>query len=145
MEDALQRARELGVEAVEASANNVVGREDEIGQELAMADLEISTIPSYFDFGRDTDVKRQALPLLEAAQYLGAPKLLVIPGFFGEGDSPQERENQTQRMLDCVCQLADLALDFPDHGGLRRRPVPHCHGRRRAAVFKRLPPAFLHL
>ena len=31
MEDALQRARELGVEAVEASANNVVGREDEIG------------------------------------------------------------------------------------------------------------------
>ena len=112
MVDALQRARELSVEAVEASANNVVGREDEIGQELAMADLEISTIPSYFDFGRDTDVKRQALPLLEAAQYLGAPKLLVIPGFFGEGDSPQERENQTQRMLDCVCQLADLALDY---------------------------------
>lgn len=112
MVDALQRARELGVKAVEASANNVVGREDEIGQELAMADLEISTIPSYFDFGRDTDVKRQALPLLEAAQYLGAPKLLVIPGFFGEGDSPQERENQTQRMLDCVCQLADLALDY---------------------------------
>ena len=36
----------------------------------------------------------------------------MIPGFFGEGDSPEERENQTQRMMDCVCQLADLALDY---------------------------------
>ena len=54
--DALKRARELGIEAVEASANNILGREDEFGQELAMADLEISTIPAYFDFGKDQDV-----------------------------------------------------------------------------------------
>src|SRR5699024_8081651 len=82
--DALKLARELGVEAVEASANNILGREDEFGQELAMADMEISAIPAYFHFERDTDVKRQAAPILEAAQFLGAPRLLVIPGFWEE-------------------------------------------------------------
>lgn len=110
--DAMKLARELGVEAVEASANNVLGREDEIGQELAMADMEIATIPAYFDFGRDSDVEKQATPLLEAAQYLGAPKLLVIPGFFGEGDSPEEREVQTVRMEEGINRLTDLALDY---------------------------------
>ena len=80
--DALKLARELGVEAVEASANNILGREDEFGQEIAMADMEISAIPAYFHFERDTDVKRQAAPILEAAQFLGAPRLLVIPGFW---------------------------------------------------------------
>lgn len=122
MEDALQRARELGVKAVEASANNVVGREDEIGQELAMADLEISTIPSYFDFGRDTDVKRQALPLLEAAQYLGAPKLLVIPGFFGGGGFPPGagKPNPADAGLCVPAGRPGPGLRrFPDHGGLR--------------------------
>ena len=89
--DALKLARELGVEAVEASTNNLVGREDEMGQELAMADLSISSVPSYFDFGRDFDVERKALPIVEAAQYLGADRLLVIPGFWEEGASPQER------------------------------------------------------
>ena len=110
--DAMKLARELGVEALEASANNVLGREDEVGQELAMADLEIATIPAYFDFGRDGDVEKQATPVLEAAQYLGAPKLLVIPGFFGEGDSPEEREAQTVRMEEGINRLADLALNY---------------------------------
>lgn len=46
--DALKLARELGVEAVEASANNILGREDEFGQEIAMADMEISRHPRLF-------------------------------------------------------------------------------------------------
>ena len=110
--DALKLARELGVEAVEASANNILGREDEFGQEIAMADMEISAIPAYFHFERDTDVKRQAAPILEAAQFLGAPRLLVIPGFWEEGASPQEREAQTAQMVGCVDELAGLALDY---------------------------------
>ena len=110
--DALKLARELGVEAVEASANNILGREDEFGQEIAMADMEISAIPAYFHFERDTDVKRQAAPILEAAQFLGAPRLLVIPGFWEEGASPQEREAQTAQMVGCVEELAGLALDY---------------------------------
>lgn len=110
--DALKLAREMGIEAVEASANNILGREDEMGQELAMADLAISAVPAYFDFGRDQDVEKQAVPILESAQYLGAGKLLVIPGFFGEADSQEEREAQTVSMEEGVNRLADLAAGY---------------------------------
>ncbi len=112
MMEALGAARELGVQALEISGNNLLGREDEVGQELAYYDLGISSIPAYFDFGKNGDVKGQATPFLEAAQYLGAPRLLVIPGFVEEGASPQEREEQTQRMVEGVCRLGDLALDY---------------------------------
>lgn len=110
--EAMKLARQMGVELLEASANNVLGREDEVGQELAMADLGLSAIPAYFDFGRDQDVERQAAPILEAAQYLGAPKLLVIPGFWGQEDSPQQREEAAQRMVQCVARLGELALGY---------------------------------
>ncbi len=110
--EVLQNARKLGIEAVEASANNILGREDEFGQELAMADMEISSIPAYIDFGNDLDVKRQATPILEAAQFLGAPRLLVIPGFWEEGDSPQQKEEKVARMTQCVAQLGELALEY---------------------------------
>ena len=110
--DALGTARELGVEALEISQNNLIGREDEVGQELASYDMGISSIPSYFNFGRDRDVKRQALPTLEAAQYLGAKRLLVIPGFLDLSDSPEERESQTQAMVEGVAQLAELAAPY---------------------------------
>ena len=90
------------MEALEISQNNLIGREDEVGQELASYDMGISSIPSYFNFGRDRDVKRQALPTLEAAQYLGAKRLLVIPGFLDLSDSPEERESQTQAMVEGV-------------------------------------------
>lgn len=110
--EALKLAREMGVEAVEASGNNIVGREDEMGQELAMADMAISTVPAYFDFGRDGDVERQATPILEAARFLGADKLLVIPGFFAEEDSPEQREAQLVCMEEGVNKLAELAAGY---------------------------------
>lgn len=43
---------------------------------------------------------------------MGAPRLLVIPGFWEEGASPQEREAQTAQMVGCVDELAGLALDY---------------------------------
>lgn len=87
--DALKLARELGVEAVEASANNILGREDEFGQEIAMADMEISAIPAYFHFERDTDVKRQAAPILEAAQFWARPGCWSSPAFGRRAHPPR--------------------------------------------------------
>lgn len=112
MTEALREARSLGVELLEVSQNNLLGREDELGHELSYAGLGISSIPSYFDFGRDTDVDRQSEPTLEAARFLGADKLLVIPGFFAPEDGPQERERQTKSMIDCINRLADKAAGY---------------------------------
>lgn len=110
--EAMKEARALGVELLEISQNNVIGREDELGQELAWAELGISSIPSYFDFGRDTDVEKQSEPVLEAARFLGAKKLLVIPGFFHPEDGPEERERQTRSIADCLNRLADKAAGY---------------------------------
>lgn len=107
--EALRRVRGLGITHVEVSQNSVVGREDELGHELAYAGLEISTIPAYFDFGRDADVEKQAAPTLEAAQFLGVKKILAIPGFVREEDSPEERRRQTENMVVCMGRLAEFA------------------------------------
>ncbi len=110
--DAMTKARALGIEQLEISQNNLIGREDEVGRELAYAGLGISSIPAYFDFGRDIDVDKQSEPILEAARYLGADKLLVIPGFFAPEDSPEARECQTEQMISCINRLADKAAGY---------------------------------
>ncbi len=109
MTEALQRVRSLGITHVEVSQNNALGQEDVLGHELSYAGLGISSMPAYFDFGRDGDIEKQSGPTLEAARFLGVKKLLVIPGFWGEGDSPQERERQRERMAGGVNRLAELA------------------------------------
>lgn len=110
--EALREARSLGVEQLEISQDKLIGREDEVGRELAYAGLGISAIPAYFHFGRDTDVEKQSLPTLEAAQFLGAKKLLVIPGFFDPEDGPEAREAQIENMINCINRLADLAAGY---------------------------------
>lgn len=112
MTESLQRVRSLGITQVEVSQNNLLGREDELGHELSYADLGISTIPSYFDFGRDADVEKQALPTLEAARFLGADKMLVIPGFYREEDGPDARGAQRENMAPCLERLAELAAGY---------------------------------
>lgn len=104
---ALERARELGVELLEVSVNNAKERPEELAQELAGAGLGISSMPSYFDFGRNRDVEGQIDPVLDLAQRLGARLLLVIPGFT-EGP-PQEAEDQAARMAEAVARLGERA------------------------------------
>ena len=109
MQEALREVKHLGVELLEVSQNNLLGKEDEVGKALSQAGLGISSIPAYFNFGMDTDVERQSAPTLDAARRLGVKRLLVIPGFFKEEDTPDERETQIQNMIDCINRLAELA------------------------------------
>lgn len=112
MTEALQEIKALGIEGLEVSQNNLIGREDELGNELAYAGLRVSSIPAYFDFGRDRDVERQSEPTLEAARFVGAKQVLVIPGFFAPEDSAAERERQVKSMIDCVNRLAEKAAGY---------------------------------
>lgn len=110
--EALQRVKALGINHVEVSQNSVLGREDELGHELSFAELGISSIPAYFDFGRDSNIEKQALPTLEAARYLGARRILAIPGFFREEDSPGERGRQMEGIAQGLERLAGLAAGY---------------------------------
>lgn len=110
--EALQRAKFWGITSLEVTQHNLVGREDEVGHELSYTEMQISSIPAWFDFGRDSDIKKQAEPVLEAARYLGAKRILAIPGFFAEQDSPEERQRQKQAMLDATARLAEMASGY---------------------------------
>lgn len=107
--EALQEVKSLGVELLEVSQNNLLGKEDEVGNALSGAGLGISSIPAYFNFGVDTDVEGQSAPTLDAARRLGVKRLLVIPGFFRQEDTAAQRETQIQNMIDCIDRLAELA------------------------------------
>lgn len=109
MIEAMQAAKEIGVCALEISQNNLVGREDEVGRELAKAGLGVSCVPAYFDFGKNLDVPAQSETVLKAAQSIGAKKMLVIPGFVETDASPEEREQATVNMIACIDRLAELA------------------------------------
>lgn len=107
---AMHLAREAGVEALEVSSVNLEAEGTEaIGRALEEAGLGVSAIPAYLNFGRDSDVERQVLPLLESAGALGTDKIMVIPGFFAPEDSPAAREEQTVRMEEGINRMADLA------------------------------------
>lgn len=107
--EAMQEVKSLGVELLEVSQNNLLGREDEVEQELSGAGLGISSIPAYFKFGMDTDVERQSVPTLDAARRFGVKRILVIPGFFQKEDAPAQREAQIQNMIGCIDRLTELA------------------------------------
>lgn len=110
--EAMQRVKELGVEFLEVSQNSVIGREDELGQQLSFAGLGISTIPSYFDFGRDRDVEKQSAPILESARFLGASRILVIPGFWDLSDSEEKKKRQLLQMREGVLRLSELSEKY---------------------------------
>lgn len=107
--EAMQAAAEMGIEQLEVSENCILGREREVERELAASGLEISSIPSYFDFGRNTDVQAQSVATLETARYFGVKRLLVIPGFFAEGDDENARAKQVENMKNCINQLGESA------------------------------------
>ncbi len=110
--ETMREVRDCGIDSLEISQNNLIGREEEVGNELACAGLDISSIPAYFNFGRDEDVDMQSEPTLEAARFLGAGKMLVIPGFFSPEDNEAERARQMGQIVQCINRLADKAAGY---------------------------------
>ena len=104
--EALQEARKLGVTAVEISCGNVEGHAGETAAQLSAAGMGVTTMPSYFRFGIDTDVQAQAACIFADAETIGAKTLLVIPGFVPEG---ADREECTRQIIECTKRLGELA------------------------------------
>lgn len=107
--EALQEARHLGIACSEVSYDNARGRASQLARLLASAGLTVSCMPCFFDFGRDPDPLASAMPVVETAKELGADKLLAVPGFWGEKDGQELREQQTQNMIRALQALAGLA------------------------------------
>lgn len=106
---ALQTIRALGIEAVEVSSSNFRDRKQELKAELDAAGLQVSSICAYLDFVHGED-QEEAIRTLDAAQYLGAAYVLVIPGFHGKDDTPEMRERQVRTMLAAMEKFRQMAV-----------------------------------
>ena len=113
MPEALETVKALGIDLLEVSTNNLGEDFRAVGEEIARAGLAVSTIPAYFNFGTDTDVEKQSLPVLEAAGALGVGQILVIPGFIApEVTDAAERKAQRDSMAVCINRLGELAAKY---------------------------------
>ena len=107
VDKALEETRALGVTQVEVSAATARRHMDALTRGLAGLGMTISSLPVFFDFGRNTDIEGQAGPIFELAKDLNADRLLVIPGF--TQGTPEETEIQTRNMLEGTARLGQLA------------------------------------
>ncbi|MDE6838774.1 MAG: sugar phosphate isomerase/epimerase, partial [Acutalibacter sp.] len=107
VDKALEETRALGVTQVEVSAATARQHMDALTKSLAGLGMTISSLPVFFDFGRNTDIEGQAGPIFELAKDLNADRLLVIPGF--TQGTPEETEIQTRNMLEGTARLGQLA------------------------------------
>ena len=107
VDKALEETRALGVTQVEVSAATARQHMDALTRGLAGLGMTISSLPVFFDFGRNTDIEGQAGPIFLLSKDLNADRLLVIPGF--TQGTPEETEIQTRNMLEGTARLGQLA------------------------------------
>lgn len=108
--EALSRVREMGVDRLEVSEQNLGPDPDKVAGEIRAQGLAISTVPAFFDFGNDPDVDGRALPLLRTLRALGVTQMLVIPGFISpEVTEEKARAARRDAMAAAINRLATLA------------------------------------
>lgn len=110
--EAMQRARELGITALEVSSFNLKDRVGEVQEELAAGGLAVASVPIFMDLGRNDGVRSQCEPYFEMTRELGADRVLVIPGFFAPEDGEAERASAVERMKDGVNRVAEIAKGY---------------------------------
>lgn len=111
--DALSLVKGMGIDFLEVSEVNLGKEPALLKSQMEDAGLEISTVPAYFNFGEDRDVKSRALPLLETLGELGVKALLVIPGFIPRDlHDEDERKAKRDAMAWGINELAVLSKPY---------------------------------
>lgn len=104
----LRRVREFGIEAVELDLDQVTPSKEEMKNQLERAGVSVASMYAFFDFGSDPNAD-PGLKFIDTAAYLGAGKVLVIPGFIEESAGTQERADALRRMAAALKEMCDYA------------------------------------
>ncbi|WP_019911957.1 sugar phosphate isomerase/epimerase family protein [Paenibacillus sp. HW567] len=106
--EVLKRAREFGISAVELDLDEVQPSRQDMKALLEQSGISVASMYAFFDFGNDPGVE-PGLKFIDTAEYLGAGKVLVIPGFIDEAATQEEREHALHRMAAALTVLCDYA------------------------------------
>lgn len=108
VEQVLSRVRGFGIEAVELDLDEVKPSRAELKKQLQDADIAVSSMYAFFDFG-NVPKAEPGFCFIDTAEELGAAKVLVIPGFIDETKEPREREIALNRMVGVLRDMCDYA------------------------------------
>lgn len=108
VEQVLSRVRGFGIEAVELDLDEVKPNKVEMKKQLQGADISVASMYAFFDFGKVPDAE-PGFRFIDTAEYLGAAKVLVIPGFIDETEEAKEREIALNRMVGVLRDMCDYA------------------------------------
>lgn len=97
--------RSFGITAVEIENRYILADRVGVLRSLENADLHINCINGYFDFTHHPD-EAQGRAFIDFASELGAKKVLVIPGFIGEGEEKGPLMQNLQGALTALCAYA---------------------------------------
>lgn len=135
MPEVLKQVREAGITGIEINLSQLLEKKEEILKNLKEADLCISSIYEFYDWGNQTDIshgKKQ----VETAYEVGAKKILVVPGFVSKKeaalfrrknhsyeelsacmDANQKIFRMKQNLAELVAYAKDLAVTLEDFDG----------------------------
>lgn len=106
--EVLSRAREWGIQAVELDLDEVQPSRGAMKNQLEQAGISVASMYAFFDFGNAPDVQ-PGLDFIDTAEYLGADKVLVIPGFIEESAGDELRNSSLQRMVAALREMCEYA------------------------------------
>ncbi|KGE20162.1 xylose isomerase [Paenibacillus wynnii] len=106
--DVLKQVHEFGIDAVELDLDQALPDKEEMKERLERANISVASMYAFFDFGNDPNVE-PGLKFIDTAAFLGAGKVLVIPGFIEESAGTEERDNALQRMVGALQVMCDYA------------------------------------
>jgi len=105
MHEALCRTKKMGIDFLNVSSNNIKDREEEVRAELEAADLKVSSVCAYFSFEKTGGITEEDIRELDKALFFGTKNVLVIPGFFEDGDTEEEKEKKLCNMISAIKEL----------------------------------------
>lgn len=111
--EVLKQAREFGISAVELDLDEVLPNPQGMKELLEQAGISVASMYAFFDFGNAPGVE-PGLKFIDTAAYLGAGKVLVIPGFIDEAAGKEDREHALRGMAAALKELCDYA----EHKGI---------------------------
>lgn len=109
--EAMALLKEMGITKYEVLSSGLEDSLPEVLRNFKESGTGASSLCAFFDFTSGENAEEQITRMLGWADALETGRLLIIPGFYGEHDSKEEKLEKDKRLLDGVSRLVKRAAE----------------------------------
>lgn len=109
--EAMALLKEMGITKYEVLSSGLEDSLQELLRNFRESGTGTSSLCAFFDFTAGEDADRQIERMLSWADALETKRMLIIPGFYAEHDSEEEKLEKDKRLLDGVYKLVKRASE----------------------------------